>query len=91
MATTNNNAAKQQQQEIQAIHKKLKKDISDIQTKADLLSGNAEISTINVKGKKVSAIKQSQSVGNKNLPKFLKFMEENYKNSNINVELKKRI
>lgn len=84
------NESKQRQKEIADIHKKFKKDISDIQTKADLLSGKAEISTINVKGKKVSAIKKPEPI-NKNLPKFLDFMEKNYQNSQIKVKLIKRV
>lgn len=82
-------ADKQRQQEVAAFKRKLKKDISDVQLKADLLSGTAELSSIKVKGKKVKATKTA--VVNKNLPEFMKFMEANYKNSNIKVELKKRI
>lgn len=80
---------KQRQTEVAAIHKKFKKDISDIQTKADLLAGTAQINTITVKGKKIPAIKKVEI--NKNLPEFMRFMEANYKNSNIKVELKRKI
>lgn len=76
------------QKETQAFKKKLKKDISDVQFKADLLSGQAQLDSLKVKGKKVKA---KPNVVNKNLPEFMRFMESNYKNSLIKLELKKRL
>lgn len=77
------------QKETQAFKKKLKKDISDVQFKADLLSGQAQLDSLKIKGKKVKATKPN--VVNKNLPEFMRFMEANYKNSLIKLELKKRL
>lgn len=75
--------------EISTFKRRLKRDISNEQFKADLLSGTASIENIRVKGKLKKA--STGVVINKNLSEFMKFMEGNYKNSNIKVELKKRI
>lgn len=82
-------ANKQKTGEIAAIHKKFKQDIADVQTKADLLSGQLQINTVNVKGKKVPAVKKVEV--NRNLNEFIKFMEGNYKSSMLKVSLKKRV
>lgn len=82
-------ANKQKSLEVAAIHKKFKADIADVQTKADLLSGQLQISTVQVKGKKVPAVKKVEV--NRNLNEFIKFMEGNYKSSMLKVSLKKRV
>lgn len=82
-------ANKQKTGEVAAIHKKFKQDIADVQTKADLLSGQLQINTVNVKGKKVPAVKKVEV--NRNLNEFIKFMEGNYKSSMLKVSLKKRM
>lgn len=82
-------ANKQKTGEIAAIHKKFKQDIADVQTKADLLSGQLQINTVNVKGKKVPAVKKVEI--NKNLNRFIEFMETNYKSSMLKVTLKKKV
>lgn len=82
-------ANKQKTGEIAAIHKKFKQDIADVQTKADLLSGQLQINTVNVKGKKVPAVKKLEV--NTNLNEFIKFMEGNYKSSMLKVSLKKKV
>ena len=82
-------ANKQKSGEIAAIHKKFKQDIADVQTKADLLSGQLQINTVNVKGKKVPAVKKVEI--SKNLNRFIEFMETNYKSSMLKVTLKKKV
>lgn len=82
---------KQKQKEIANFKAKLNKEINTVQGKADLLSGRTQISHLNKKGKKVDAKKKEETDKNSNLPKFMKFMEQNYKGSMLKVELKKRI
>lgn len=86
-------AQKQSQADIETAEfkRKIKKDITTVQAQADLLAGITEVDDSRIlKGKKVTSKKPTIDQPT-NLPRFLDFMEENYKNSMIKVQLKKRI
>lgn len=82
------------QKQQQKIKKQMRDDILGTQSLANQLSGSETIGTakLNKTDKtKAKTTQPTQVVDGKKLDKFLDFMQKNYKDSLVNVELKRRI
>ena len=72
--------------DLAQLQKKMRQEMEDTGKMADVLSGNATIDNkLSKKGK------QPTNDNPSNLPKFLEFMEGNYKGSQLKVKLTKRL